>query len=159
MCTYDMFYNDLGEVTEVIAIVTAIKRELLTQKSPQDIPLCGDIRNRKLTYWRVETSTCQMNEAETLTAFFVGSNSSYFFCFLKLRHSLSALQFSGVIFIICYCTLSQCTYLYNLRRQKFRLLRLTQQRLNDGAQIYNQHIFHSLSHSLYQHYSTVLQSP
>lgn len=79
MCTYDMFYNDLGEVTQVIAIVTAIKRVLLTQKSPRDIPLCGDIRNRKLTYWRVESSTCRMNEAETLTAFFVGSNSSYFF--------------------------------------------------------------------------------
>lgn len=79
MCTYDMFYNDLGEVTQVIAIVTAIKRVLLTQKSPWDIPLCGDIRNRKLTYWRVESSICRMNEAETLTAFFVGSNSSYFF--------------------------------------------------------------------------------
>lgn len=79
MCTYDMFYNDLGEVTQVIAIVTAIKRVLLTQKSPRDIPLCGDIRNRKLTYWRVESSICRMNEAETLTAFFVGSNSSYFF--------------------------------------------------------------------------------
>lgn len=79
MCTYDMFYNDLGEVTQVIAIVTAIKRVLLTQKSPRDIPLCGDIRNRKLTYWRVESSICRMNEAETLTAFYVGSNSSYFF--------------------------------------------------------------------------------
>lgn len=97
-----MFYNDYGEVTEVVAIVTAIKRELLTQKSPRDVPLCGDIRNRKLTYRSVESSTCQMNEAETLTAFLVGSNSSHFFCFLIMRHSLSALQFTGVISIICY---------------------------------------------------------
>lgn len=104
-----MFYNDYGEVTEVVAIVTVIKRELLTQKSPRDVPLCGDIRNRKLTYRSVESSTCQMNEAETLTAFLVGSNSSHFFCFLIMRHSLSALQFTGVISIICYGTLSQCT--------------------------------------------------
>lgn len=104
-----MFYNDYGEVTEVVAIVIAIKRELLTQKSPRDVPLCGDIRNRKLTYRSVESSTCQMNEAETLTAFLVGSNSSHFFCFLIMRHSLSALQFTGVISIICYGTLSQCT--------------------------------------------------
>lgn len=132
-----MFYNDYGEVTEVVAIVTAIKRELLTQKSPRDVPLCSDIRNRKLTYRSVESSTCQMNEAETLTAFLVGSNSSHFFCFLIMRHSLSALQFTGVISIICYGTLSQCTNPYNLWRQKFRLLRIAWQRLDDGAQIYN----------------------
>lgn len=87
-----MFYNDYREVTEVVAIVTVIKRELLTQKSPRDVPLCGDIRNRKLTYRSVESSTCQMNEAETLTAFLVGSNSSHFFCFLIMRlYSLQAL--------------------------------------------------------------------
>lgn len=132
MCTYDMFYNDLGEVTQVIAIVTAIKRVLLTQKSPRDIPLCGDIRNRKLTYWRVESSTCRMNEAETLTAFFVGSNSSYFF----FSHN-ETFSFSFTIFRSYFHHLllySQSMHIPVLSTEtKIQIIKVNRQRLNDGA--------------------------
>lgn len=73
-----------------------------------------------------------MNEAETLTAFFVGSNSSYFF----FSHN-ETFSFSFTIFRSYFHHLllySQSMHIPVLSTEtKIQIIKVNRQRLNDGA--------------------------